>query len=77
MEFWLLRLARMMCPLDRDQQTFEEAVRASDTGPAFEAARSGYPGRRLMRRHVVTGVPPAYREAVETAVTCQIREEPT
>lgn len=75
LEAWLLALARMMCPLDRDQKSFEETLRAPDPGQAFEASRSGYPGRRLMRRHVVTGVPPAYQEAVRTALTCEIQKE--
>lgn len=75
-EAWLLALARMMCPLDRDQKTFEEALLAPDPGQAFEISRSGYPGRRLMRRHVVTGVPPAYQKAVRTALTCEIQKEP-
>ncbi|NNE69233.1 MAG: 4-phosphoerythronate dehydrogenase [Rhodothermales bacterium] len=68
---WLLDLALRMCPLDRDHATLKQVLEQRDPGRAFEAARSGYPGRRLMRRHQVTGVPGRLRAAVERGLTAE------
>jgi erythronate-4-phosphate dehydrogenase len=68
---WLAELAHTMCPLRRDHDALRGLLAKPHPGTEFEAFRANYPGRRLMRRHVVSGVPDHLREVVESALTCR------
>ena len=68
---WFAELAQSMCPLKRDHDALRGMLDRSDAGALFEEFRAQYPGRRLMRRHRVDGVPDHLRAAVESAMTCR------
>ncbi len=68
---WLAELAHTMCPLRRDHDALRGMLAQPDPGASFQAFRARYPGRRLMRRHRVSGVPEHLREVAESALTCR------